>query len=74
MQKYGKIVNGELVTSNKHLDGYKQINHAAVPEFDQTTQAVFQKNIVDVGEFISVDLEVRNLPEEDLTMGEGFGY
>jgi len=71
MQKYGKIINGELATSNRHLDDYKRIEYAEIPMFDQTTQGIFQSNIVDEGEFISVALEVIDLPIEDLIDEEG---
>lgn len=67
MQKYGIIQNEELVISSAHLDGYKPIVFAEIPEFDQSTQYVVQSAPVDSGDFIFADVEIHEL---EITEGE----
>jgi hypothetical protein len=47
----------------------KPIIYAEIPEFDQTTQAVFQANPVDMGDHIFVGVEIVDLPPQE---GEPF--
>ena len=46
--------------------GYKPIQFAPIPEFDQETQAVFQAAAVDAGSKIEVGVEVREVKQEDV--------
>jgi hypothetical protein len=41
----------------------KPIVYAEIPDFDQATQAVYQTEPVDMGEYIYVGVEVRDLPQ-----------
>ena len=43
----------------------KQIVYAPIPDFDQETQAVFQTEPVDRGEYIEFGVEVRDLPPQE---------
>jgi len=43
----------------------KPIIYAEIPEFDQATQAVFQTEAEDKGEYIYYGVEVVDLPEND---------
>ena len=43
----------------------KPIIYAPIPQFNQETQAVFQKEPVDMGEYIEVGVEVRDLPPQE---------
>lgn len=65
MPKYGRIVNGELVISESMLEGYKPIEYAKIPEFDQTAQAVFQGEVTESKDKIHVGVEVRNVEMDD---------
>ena len=56
MQKYPK----------KIPSGYKPIQYAPIPEFDQESQAVFQAAAVDVGDRIDVGVEVREVIQDDV--------
>ena len=46
--------------------GYKPVQFAPIPEFDQETQAVFQAAAVDAGGRIEVGVEVREVKQEDV--------
>ncbi len=46
----------------------KPITHADVPEFDQETQAVFEKEPMDMGDYIYIDVEVREVEPDDEEM------
>lgn len=61
MQKYGILENGKL----KIVSEGKPIVHADVPEFDQETQAVFEKEPMDMGDYIYIDVEVREVEPDD---------
>jgi hypothetical protein len=72
MLKFGTLVNGSLVISDTQLDGYKPVQYAEVPDFDQLTQAVMQGDVVDDGEIIHIgvniiDLEI-DINEPDVNM------
>lgn len=56
MQKeyYGKIVNGELVMLFKNEEGAKPVVFEDIPDFDQSSEAVFQGVPVDEGDYIFV--------------------
>ncbi len=43
----------------------KPIVYAEIPDFDQATQAVYQTEPVDMGEYIYVGVEVRELPQDE---------
>ena len=43
----------------------KPIIYAKIPEFDQTTQAVFQEEPVDNGDYIFVGVRVEDSPPSD---------
>ena len=49
----------------------KPIAYAPIPEFDQTTQAVFQTEPIDMGGYIEIGVEIRDVPQDDATMSEG---
>jgi hypothetical protein len=65
MRKYGILKNGNLQIVPSGTSGAKPIIHADVPEFDQETQAVFEKEPVDMGEYIFIDVEVREVDQDD---------
>lgn len=65
MPRYGIIESGKLCTSEKQLAGYKPIVYAEIPEFDQMTQAIYQGEVMDEGEYISISVEVRNVEQDD---------
>jgi hypothetical protein len=39
--------------------------YAPIPEFDQMTQAVFQLEPVDMGDYIFAGVEVRDVPQDE---------
>ena len=43
----------------------KQEIYAEIPIFDQQTQAIYQLDPVDMGEYIFYGVEVRDLPPDD---------
>lgn len=43
----------------------KPIIYAPIPQFNQETQAVFQLEPVDKGDYIEVGVEVRDLPPQE---------
>lgn len=43
----------------------KPIIYAPIPDFNQETQAVYQLEPVDMGEYIEIGVEVRDLPPQD---------
>ena len=43
----------------------KPIIYAPIPQFNQETQAVFQTEPVDMGEYIEVGVEIRDLPPQE---------
>jgi len=43
----------------------KPIIYAPIPDFDQETQAVFQTEPVDRGEYIEIGVEVQDLPPQE---------
>ncbi len=50
----------------------KPIMYAPIPEFDQETQYVVQTEPVDMGDYIEIGVEVRDLPpQEEGEMIEG---
>lgn len=65
MPKYGKLINGELQTSNHMLQDYKPITYEQIPDFDQQTHAVYQLGPVDRGEDIYIGIRVEELELED---------
>lgn len=53
----------------------KPIIYAPIPAFNQETQAVFQLEPVDKGDYIEVGVEVRDLPpQEEGEMIEGMQF
>lgn len=67
MQKYGILQNGELMFVSAKIPGAKPIRHAEIPEFDQLTQAVFAGQAVDRGDYIYVDVMIREVEQDDST-------
>ena len=45
----------------------KPIIYAQIPEFDQMTQAIFQTEPVDKGDYIEVGIEIMDLPPQEIT-------
>ena len=71
-QKYGIIRDRILILSDDCLEGSKPVIFAEIPEFNQETQAVFQLEPVDMGDYIYAGNEVRGLPpQEEGEMIEG---
>lgn len=66
MQKHGVIENGKLKIVKKGAPNAKPVVYAEIPEYDQETQAVFELPPVDNGDHIFVDLEVRDVPKDDV--------
>jgi hypothetical protein len=64
MQKYGMFKDGQLVTSDEQLEGYKPIVYAGVPEFDQSTQYVAEGEILELDDHIEIGVKILDL---DLT-------
>ena len=55
----------EVAKISKEIpSGYKPIQYAPIPEFDQEKQAVFQAAAVDVGSKIEVGVEVREVKQD----------
>lgn len=70
MQKYGMLVDENLLLSSRQLEGYKPVEYAEIPDFDQSTHYAIQEDPVDEGESIFVGAEIREL--ENIDEGEGF--
>lgn len=70
MQKYGMLVDENLLLSSRQLEGYKPVEYAKIPVFDQSTHYAVQVNPVDEEERIFVDVEIKEL--ENVGEGEGF--
>jgi hypothetical protein len=39
--------------------------YAEIPQFDQLTQAVYQTEPIDMGDYIYIGAEVRDLPQDE---------
>ena len=65
MQKYGIIENGKLKIVTANSAGAKPVKYAQIPEFDQLTQAVYAGLAADIGEYIFVDVEIREVELDD---------
>ncbi len=64
----GRIEDGRLIIlaeSRQALTTDKRIQFAAIPKFDQLTQAVFQAAPVDRGKHIEAGVIVRKLDQQD---------
>ena len=46
-------------------DGYKPVQYASIPKFDQTAEAVFQTAPVDIKDRIDFGVEVREVVQDD---------
>ena len=46
-------------------DGYKPVQYAPIPKFDQTAEAVFQTAAVDLKDRIAFGAEVREVVQDD---------
>lgn len=65
-QKYGIIQDKKLILSDECQEGYRPVEFAEIPsDFDQQTQAVFQTEPVDMGDYIFVGVEIRALPPSE---------
>jgi hypothetical protein len=62
---YGKIVDGELKTSDVLLDGYKPVVYADILEFDQEKQYIIQSEPVDRGDDIYFGVEIKTIVQDD---------
>ena len=69
--KYGIIENGKLKIVKQGYPDSKPVVYAEIPEYDQETQAVFELPPEDREDHIFVDLEVRDVPKDDVD-GEMF--
>ncbi len=56
---HGIIRDGKLLLVPEGTPGSKPVIFAPIPEFDQTTQAVYQIGPVDKGDDIYVGVEIR---------------
>ena len=65
MHKYGILKNEILTIVPKGTPGAKLIKYAKIPEFDQEFQAVFEKEPVDMSEYIFIDVEVRDVEQDE---------
>ncbi len=65
MEKYGILKSETLTIVPKGTPGAKLIKYAEIPEFDQEFQAVFEKEPVDMGEYIFIDVEVRDVEQDE---------
>lgn len=66
MASYGRIeANGDLSLSSKKLDGYKLVEYADIPDFDQSAEYVSQVKPVDQGDHIFVGVEIHELENVD---------
>lgn len=61
MPKYGIIVEGQLTVSYEQKEGYKPIEYAPVPVFDQMTQYVIQKQPIEFENKIYIGVEVKSI-------------
>ena len=62
MEKYGRIEKDKLklvLPPSVPGKGDKPVRYAAIPKFDQLTQAVFQAAPMDRGDHIEAGVEVR---------------
>ena len=66
MQKHGIIENGKLKLVRQGTPKSKPVVYAETPEYDQETQAVFELPPEDREDHIFVDLEVRDVPKDDV--------
>lgn len=66
MQKFGIIENGKLKLVRQGTPKSKPVVYEEIPEYDQETQAVFELPPVDNGDHIFVNLEVRDVPKDDV--------
>lgn len=65
MPKYGRInQDGSLSLSSKQLEGYKAVEYAKIPEFDQSTHYVVQATPTEETERIFVDVVINELPAD----------
>jgi len=65
MTKYGVINNGELEIVSKDTERAKPIQYADIPEFDQTSEAVFESGYTEHDDHIFVDVEIREVVQDD---------
>jgi len=69
MQEYGIIKDNKLQKSDKQLTDYKLIQYAEIPEFDQMTEGVFQKDPTEDATKIYIGVEIRAI---EITEGDNF--
>ena len=68
--KFGIIENGKLKLVRQGVPKSKPVVYAEIPEYDQETQAVFEKEPVEFEDYISVDVEIRDVPQDEMTEHE----
>lgn len=61
VQKYGMLKEGTLIMSDTQFEGYKPVEYAEIPNFDQTTQYIIQTAPVDKGDHIFIGIEIKQL-------------
>lgn len=70
MQKFGIIEEGKLRKVPEKTQGAKVIIYDELPEFDQTKQAVFEKGFTEHEDYIFVEVEIREVVQDDETTQE----
>jgi hypothetical protein len=66
---YGIIQNGILQLNSAKLAGYKPIEYADIPDFDQAAQYIMQSAPIDQGDKILIGVETRELVITDSPPG-----
>lgn len=62
MQKYGVVVDGDLIIEvDQSHEGSKPIRYAEIPEFDQMTQYVIQDEVLETDDEIFATVAVKDL-------------
>ncbi len=74
-EKYGRVDKDgklEIVLPPQAPDKVRDkiVHFVAIPEFDQLSQAVFQAEPVDMGDYIEAGVEVRDVDNENVDEGE----
>jgi len=65
MIKYGIISDGELEKVPENTKGAKPIQYADIPDYDQTLEAVFESSYKEYDDHIFVDVEIREVVQDD---------
>jgi hypothetical protein len=65
MTKHGVIEDGRLVVVPPGAKGAKRVICAEIPDFDQEMEAVFEAAPVDMGDYILLDVEIREVEQDE---------